>query len=523
AYKFPMLVDHFDASNKKTYSNRYFVNDTYYQPGGPVILFDFGESGASPDYVADYLAEFTVTSAPMRLAEKLNGLVVGWEHRYYGYSRPVPMDDTSGLPMDGASGYKYLTADQALEDVAYFANNFNQTKLAQNKIIESTEKLDPYHTPWIFVGGSYPGMRAAWMRLKHPEVIYASWSSSAPVETQTDGSIYYNPIVRSIPQNCTNDIEAAIKYVDDTLTSGSQRDIRTIYAGTYLATNDYATYDTLDEAFQSTPYDLGSNLTYALSFDSFFQSFGPTHTTQFFCDAMENRTSVVFANRGDSKPSKDGIAASNGDNGNALAFAAMLYGITNGKTAFNKWYETVPGGSDSTFTETVDGQSWSWQTVDEMGFYQASNTSLKPHVISKYYNVTAYHDIDLEGNTFSTFASSSFPPTLNDSYLLALGGWDMKASNVMFTNGEFDPWRSFSVASQETTSGASNRNITKKVPACNQVVNGTDVFGLVYAGAVHVEDLSVASYEKGSIEKKTPMDQGLDLFLEAWDTWVPCF
>ncbi|KAK7426554.1 hypothetical protein QQZ08_006884 [Neonectria magnoliae] len=539
-YNFTIPVDHFDSSNKDTYSNRFFVNDTYYQTGGPVILFDFGEGGVSPGSAADFLAEYNHTSAPLRLAEKLNGVVIGWEHRYYGYSRPVPMDDETGLPVTGAEGYEYLTADQAIEDVVYFANNFNKTTLSLNDIIQDTERLDPYHTPWIFIGGSYPGMRAAWARLTHPEVFYASWSSSAPVETQADGSIYYNPIVRALPRNCTNDIKAAIKYVDDTLTSGSKIAVQSVYAGTYLATDDYGSFSTLDEAFLSTPFDVGANLTYALAFGSYYQSFGAMHTAQLFCDSMErfdvdayltessesetleDQLSVLFDNPADARPSKTGIAASNGDDGGALAFAAMLFGIVNGKTAFYEWTETLPSGGGS-FTEAVDGLSWSWQTLDEMGYYQGSNATNPIQVISKYYNLTAFRDIQVEDGIFPTFRDSSFPSRLNNSYLLDLGGWDMKASNVMFTNGEFDPWRSFSVSSEETASGAPKRALTQRVPACNQLPNGTDVFGLVYAGAVHVEDLSTPSFARGSIEETTPLEQGLELFLNAWEAWEPCF
>ncbi|KAH6962234.1 serine carboxypeptidase S28-domain-containing protein [Ilyonectria sp. MPI-CAGE-AT-0026] len=541
-YNISIPVDHFDKSNEETYPNRFFVNDTYYQTGGPVILFDFGEGGISPDSAAGFIAESDMVSAPLRLAAKLNGLVIGWEHRYYGYSRPVPMDDETGLPLSGASGYQYLTADQAIEDVAYFANNFNKTKLSLNKVVKSTEKLDPYHTPWIFMGGSYPGMRAAWARLMHPEIFYAAWSSSAPVETQADGSIYYNPIVRAISKNCTNDLEAAIQYVDETFSSSSNDSAsQVIYAGTYLATDTDATFDNLDNAFSYTPFDIGSSLTYALSFAGYYQSFGAMHTVQYFCDWMESfdveeyindasaaetvadLLSVLFNNSGDAPPSKNGIAAANGNDGGQLAFAAMLFGIYNGKASFMSWINDQPLGSSSTFTDAVDSLSWSWQTLNEMGYYQGSNASNEYQVISDYYNVTAFRDILLEQETFPGIKDSSFPSRLNNSYLLEMGGWDMNASNVMFTNGEFDPWRSFSVSSQEEGAGMPSRAVTKKVPACNQLTNGTDVFGLVYAGAAHVEDLSIRPFQRGSIEDVTPLEQGVDLFLKAWDVWSPCF
>lgn len=536
SYNISIPVDHFDSSNKNTYPNRYFVNDTYYKPGGPVIFFDLGESGFSPDAAADFLAEHNMTSAPLRLAAKTNGLVIGWEHRYYGYSRPVPMDDESGLPVDGLEGYKYLTIEQALEDTAYFANNFNKTTLSLNSNLQSTANLDPYHTPWIFVGGSYPGMRAAWARLKHPDIFYASWASSAPVQTQEDGSIYYNPIVRSMPQNCTNDIKAAVKFVDQTLSSGSTIAIQQVKTGIFLATNKKATLNNLAAALRFSNFEITADLTYALTFGSAFQSFGPYHSSRIMCDAMqgfdvetftegisESRTiadqnEILFNNPGGKSPTKDGIAASNGNNGGAYAFAALVYGMFYARRNMNKFFETLR--SSEPFTNQIDDLSWSWQSLSQAGFFQGSNPN-DISVISKFYNFTAVRDIQFEKQTFRGFSSSSFPKTLNNQQLLAMGGWNLTASNVMFTNGEFDPWRSFSVASQEK--GAPNRKVLQTIPKCNALPQGSDVFGLVYAGAVHVEDMATRLYQRGSAEKTTPLQQGLELFLNAWDTWKPCF
>lgn len=36
-------VDHFDASDTRRFSTRYWTNDTFYEPGGPVFWFDAGE------------------------------------------------------------------------------------------------------------------------------------------------------------------------------------------------------------------------------------------------------------------------------------------------------------------------------------------------------------------------------------------------------------------------------------------------------------------------------------------------
>jgi len=73
----------------------------------------------------------------------------------------------------------------------------------------------------VFIGGSYPGTRAALVREKYPETIFASLSSSAPVHAQIDMSVYWEQVYRGLNamgfKNCTKDVVAAIKYIDDQL------------------------------------------------------------------------------------------------------------------------------------------------------------------------------------------------------------------------------------------------------------------------------------------------------------------
>ena len=81
--------------------------------------------------------------------------------------------------------------------------------------------MTPASTPWVFLGASYPGIRAALVREKYPETIFASLSSSAPVNAQVDMSVYFDHIYRGLNavglKNCTNDLVAVIKYIDGQL------------------------------------------------------------------------------------------------------------------------------------------------------------------------------------------------------------------------------------------------------------------------------------------------------------------
>jgi Serine carboxypeptidase S28 len=111
-----------------------------------------------------------------------------------------------------------LTFDQALEDFVQFANNFTLPagSIGASKA-SSSDALRPSNIPWIVVGASYPGVRAAVLRVRNPDVVFVSWASSAPVEAQVNMPSYYEAVERSLPRNCSADWVAVTKYVDDIL------------------------------------------------------------------------------------------------------------------------------------------------------------------------------------------------------------------------------------------------------------------------------------------------------------------
>lgn len=174
AYNGPMVpgfnisipVDHFNKSDTRMYNNRYWVNDTYYKPGGPVFLFDNGEEGVTDYTAAKVLAEIDGTSSVMELAREYGGLALLWEDRYYGNSLPVPFNNSletlTYAPINDPQGWSYLTVEQALEDVVYLANNLPSGGYQRDNMTA----LAPSKTPWIWIGGSYPGERGAWERIR---------------------------------------------------------------------------------------------------------------------------------------------------------------------------------------------------------------------------------------------------------------------------------------------------------------------------------------------------------------------
>lgn len=99
----------------------------------------------------------------------------------------------------------------------FFANSFPNVSISSQE-----PAIHPSVTPWVWLGGSYPGVRGAFMRIRNPEVIFATWASSAPVHAQVDMASYYKAAERSLTRNCSADWVAVTKYVDCVLNGADE-------------------------------------------------------------------------------------------------------------------------------------------------------------------------------------------------------------------------------------------------------------------------------------------------------------
>eukprot|EP00908_Phaeocystis_cordata_P002847 Transcript_13091.p1 GENE.Transcript_13091~~Transcript_13091.p1 ORF type:complete len:506 (-),score=202.27 Transcript_13091:1411-2928(-) len=171
--------DHFDESNPKKWSQAFYVNDTFWEPGSdaPVYLCVGGEGPALSGAVV--VASAHCNNAVEWLPET-KALMFAVEHRYYGCHNasacPYSADDKEPL--------KWLSSHQALADLAAF----RAFAAAKWKLTAANK--------WVSFGGSYPGMLAGWFRVKYPSLVHAAVASSAPVQAKVDMQ-EYNDIVAS--------------------------------------------------------------------------------------------------------------------------------------------------------------------------------------------------------------------------------------------------------------------------------------------------------------------------------------
>src|SRR5205807_1904701 len=76
-------------------------------------------------------------------------------------------------------------------------------------------------TRWIFVGGSYSGNLAVWIRKLYPDVVFASYASSAPIQAKLDFFEYDQIVAKALPSCSQNVSDVYTKTIDPILTSGN--------------------------------------------------------------------------------------------------------------------------------------------------------------------------------------------------------------------------------------------------------------------------------------------------------------
>lgn len=149
AFSWSAKVDNFNNSNDSTFSQRFYVNQAYWNKGSGPVFFEIGGEGTLSGPPGGYIEQ---------LAEKYSALLISLEHRFYGDSIPNGNANTEN--------YAFLTVEQALADLSGFTDYY-KLKVPESKSV-----------PWFVFGGSYPGALSSWYRIKYPEQSVGSLSSS---------------------------------------------------------------------------------------------------------------------------------------------------------------------------------------------------------------------------------------------------------------------------------------------------------------------------------------------------------
>ncbi|KAJ3437609.1 serine protease [Anaeramoeba flamelloides] len=369
---FEQKLDHLTPLDTRTFQQLYYVNDTYYQKGGPILLFLGGEGPLSSLWVKEGLV--------LNLARQFNGMVVALEHRYYGQSQPFSAFTVSNL--------KYLSSLQALHDIPSF----------RRWIIEEY-KLQDDNNAWISFGCSYSGSLSLWLRNKFPNLIDGAYSGSSPVQAELNYAQYDETCEEALGYSCKRYIEMAFDQIKELLNDKSGNGLNELESLFY--TCQKLDSPTMVKLFK---YNVISLIQFSVQYNNAKVSF------------PRNELCLQMA-RADDKLQQ---------------YAKMTRDLMGG--------ECFDLSLDSLKVIAVhpenNGRTWWWQKATEFAYYKNSPSNSNiffPEINGDFHNWVANQVFD-----------TNIVPNVNYTNMI-YGAKNPDVSNVIITNGVYDPWSKLSI------------------------------------------------------------------------------
>ncbi|XP_007971608.1 thymus-specific serine protease [Chlorocebus sabaeus] len=390
------LLDPFNVSDRRSFLQRYWVNEQHWVgEDGPIFLHLGGEGSLGPGSV--------MRGHPAALAPAWGALVISLEHRFYGLSIPA-----GGLEM---AQLRFLSSRHALADVV-------SARLALSRLFNVSSS-----SPWICFGGSYAGSLAAWARLKFPHLIFASVASSAPVRAVLDFSEYNDVVSRSLMSTaiggsleCRAAVSAAFAEVERRLRLGgaAQAALRTELSacGTLGSAENQA------ELLGALQALVGG----AVQYDG--QAGAPLSVRQ-LCGLLLGGG----GNRSHSTPYC----------GLRRAVQIVLHSLGQKCLSFSRAETVAQLKSTEPQLSGVGDRQWLYQTCTEFGFYVTCENPRCP--FSQLPALPSQLDLCEKVFGLSALSVAQAVAQTNSYY----GGQTPGANQVLFVNGDTDPWHVLSV------------------------------------------------------------------------------
>lgn len=405
---FDQTIDHFRFGRRNgstvptRYRQRYLINDTFWVPGkGPWFFYVGNESPVD--------AYARATGLMWQNAATYGALVLFAEHRYYGKSQPFGLDSWKKDP-------SYLSTEQAMADYAVLLWNLTRT-------------LEAQHVPIIAFGGSYGGMLAAWMRMKYPHIIAGAVAASAPVAAFPGTDPPFRP--SAFWEVVTADATAAAGAAPDCAVN-----VRAAFKVMFSWGATEAGRKRLASVFrlcaplkdQGTVTDLAYWVQGA--FDAYAMGNYP-YESDYMGGTPDNPLPPWPM-----RAACQHMAGTGGEGGSLLrglsGAAAVLYNVTGDQECF-KLETTGPAAGNS--------GPWDWQFCTEMmaqelPYFPATGTT------DMFWDQGPFNLTEINRHCLEAWGAAPRPHWTVMQY----GGYQLQAaSNIVFTNGGYDPWSAFGI------------------------------------------------------------------------------
>ncbi|XP_022664564.1 lysosomal Pro-X carboxypeptidase-like [Varroa destructor] len=390
---FETKVDHFGYANNDTFKMRVLYNEEHFNISEPGPIFFYTGNEGDIEMFANN------TGLMWDWAAEFKALLIFAEHRFYGKTMPYGSKSFSSVKY-----YGYLTVEQALADFADFLQNVKRTwpGTAQSKVVA--------------FGGSYGGMLASWMRIKYPWIIDAALAASAPIlqfQGITPCGVYNDIVTKAFEQQgekCVDNIRKSWIALDNKAKSGKNgasfirdnfRICQAVFPSNYTIVRDwlYDTYGNL--AMMNYPYATN------------FLKKVPGNPVKISCSYLKKN----FTNDND-----------------------LLFGIYEAVNVFHNFSGDVACNDvENGAGDNLGDAGWNIQMCNEMvtSFCGNGKTDM-------FYNYT-WEFTQFRANCEETY---SMTPDLYKARMI-FGGVDISsASNIIFSNGDIDPWSAGGVLKQ---------------------------------------------------------------------------
>ncbi|XP_022323407.2 dipeptidyl peptidase 2-like [Crassostrea virginica] len=381
-------VDHFNfvSYGEFIFKERYLVQDQWWKPGVGPIFFYTGNEGPIEEF-------WDNTGFVFDIAPEFNALVVFAEHRFYGKSLPFGNKSFSH-PYVGL-----LSIEQALGDYAVLLTVLR-------------DELNATACPVITFGGSYGGMLSAFMRFKYPNLVAGSIAASAPIyllSADSKRDYFWEDVTKdfnSVSPKCVERIQKAFAMMEEiSKKPGGLKQLSTIF-------------------------DLCNPLT---SMDDFHHLMGWIRNSFTYLAMMDYPYPTSFMGNLPGNPVKVacGVILNNTDVLHGLAQAAAIFYNGTAHSCFDIWQDFVECADPTGCGTGLASMAWDYQACTEVHLPSGSNN------VTDMFPVLPFNDAIR--NQYCQKKWGVMPRDLwSEAQFWAKN--IKSASNIVFSNGDLDPW-----------------------------------------------------------------------------------